>query len=866
MPFSTRKQTKSLPHIIINAGPGVGKCLGVDTKVLLYSGDIVNVQDIEVGDLLMGPDSIPREVKSVSSGYGQLYRINPTKGDSWVCNDEHVMTLTGTRRKKGQTRDIPLNIFMDECKRTPRSKSDWKLFRVGIEEFEVSDVRLEIDPYLVGLWMGDGTRGEAQITNSKRVVHRYCKKISKCEIRPDRNTFTICIFGKEKFKNPYRIFFRTECEIDGLKTIPHYYLTSDGDSRAELLAGILDTDGERTKKGHTVVNVTGWRYRDDLLFLCRSLGLSAYSKPRKPHKCKNGKISQYYSIKIIGDLEDIPTKVNVFGPRLQKKRHNVTGFEIEDIGKGDYFGFTLDGDGRFLLGDFTVTHNTSTMIAGLNILSGGKPEWEGTEEQKAIWAAMKGHYTSIGFQAFNKSIATEIQEKVPSNVKASTFHAFGYKVLRENGYKLKPNSNNVKFIVKDVQGYDKQDRQSSADFKAGLCIAKVVGLLKGNLLEPTAENVNLMIDMFNLTVPDTLQVTTLVSLTKKVMAKCLDVKPGQSGYMDFDDMLWLPLKLGLDFKSSRFDLLICDESQDLNPIQHELVLKSGSRLICVGDRRQSIYGFRGADSRSMDTLKETLEKTDRGVIELSLQTTFRLPTSGVKNVNSFAPDLVAADNAIEGEIEETDISLMEPKLGDLILSRINANIFSMAFSLLRKKIGVRIQGRDFGNQLKKLLESVCKDCESVAEIQTNLAEYEKGEHDRIMQRTFPARGLAELEEKMACLYSLTGGCKSLAEMTKTIDELFSEDLPRSKVVLLSTVHRAKGMEADTVWFLEPQLIPHKLAETENEIQQEFNLKFVAETRHKKKLVYVYPSKDRDDERDEAEGRMVSNQDQPEFTS
>ena len=327
---------------------------------------------------------------------------------------------------------------------------------------------------------------------------------------------------------------------------------------------------------------------------------------------------------------------------------------------------------------------TSTMIAGLNILSGGKPEWEGTDEQKAIWAAMKGHYTSIGFQAFNKSIATEIQEKVPSNVKASTFHAFGLKVLRENWYKLKPNSNNVKFIVKDIQGYDNQERQSSADFKAGLCVAKVVGLLKGNLLEPTAENINLMIDMFNLTVPDTLQVTTLVSMTKKVMTKCLDVKPGQSGYMDFDDMLWLPLKLDLDFKPSQFDLLICDESQDLSKIQHELVLKSGSRLICVGDRRQSIYSFRGADSRSMDQLKETLEKTDRGVVELSLQTTFRLPTSGVKNVNSFAPDLVAADNAIEGEIEETDISLMEPKAGDLILSRINANIFSMAFSLLRK--------------------------------------------------------------------------------------------------------------------------------------------------------------------------------------
>ena len=508
---------------------------------------------------------------------------------------------------------------------------------------------------------------------------------------------------------------------------------------------------------------------------------------------------------------------------------------------------------------------TSTMIAGLNLLSGGKTEWEGTEEQKAIWDAMKGHYSSIGFQAFNKSIATEIQEKVPPNVKASTFHAFGYKVLRDNGYNLKPNGNNVKFIVKDIQGYTKQDRQSSADFKAGLFITRVVSLLKGNLLDPTPANVNIIIDMFNLAAPNTLADSALFSLTKKVMDKCADVEPDQPGYMDFDDMLWLPLKLDLDFKPSQFDLLIADEMQDMSPIQHELVLKSGSRLICVGDRRQSIYGFRGADNRSIETLKEKLSATDRGVIELSLQTTFRLPSSGVKNVNSFAPDLVAADNAIDGEIEETDISLMEPKLGDLVLSRINANIFSMAFSLLRRKIGVRIQGRDFGNQLKKLLETVCKGCESVADIQTNLAEYEKGEHDRIMQRTFPARGISELGEKMACLYSLTGGCSTLTEMTKTIDELFSEDLPREKVVLLSTIHRAKGMEADTVWFLEPQLIPHPLAEAENEIQQEFNLKFVAETRHKKKLVYVYPNNDRDGDRDEEEGRMVSNHDESEFT-
>ena len=126
-----------------------------------------------------------------------------------------------------------------------------------------------------------------------------------------------------------------------------------------------------------------------------------------------------------------------------------------------------------------------------------------------------------------------------------------------------------------------------------------------------------------------------------------------------------------------------------------------------------------------------------------------------------------------------------------------------------------------------------------------------------MQRTFPERGIEELNEKMSCLYSLTTGCKSVAEMSETIDELFSEDLPREKVVLLSTIHRAKGMEADTVWFLEPQLVPHKMAKTEAEIRQEMNLKFVAETRHRKSLIYVYPaSKEQEQVREESEGRLI----------
>lgn len=508
---------------------------------------------------------------------------------------------------------------------------------------------------------------------------------------------------------------------------------------------------------------------------------------------------------------------------------------------------------------------TSTMIAGLSILSGRKIDWEGTDEQKTIWKAMKGHYSTIGFQAFNKSIADEIQEKVPPHVKASTFHSFGLKVLRDNDFKLKISGQNVRFTVKDIQGYGFKERQSADDFKTGLCVSKVVSLLKNNLLDPTIENVGRVVDEYNINVPRKTSILTLSEFSEMTMDKSLEVKSGSPVNIDFDDMLWLPIKLGLDFTDSKFDLLICDESQDLNPIQHKLVTLSGSRLVCVGDRRQSIYGFRGADSKSMDTLKEVLEQTDRGVVELNLNTTFRLPKSGVENVKGYAPNLVAAESAIDGEIKQTVVSQMEPKAGDLVLSRINANIFTSAFRLLRKRVPVRIQGKDFGTQIKKLLESECEGCDGSKEIALKLASYHDTQRDSIMQRTFPTKALFELDEKMACLYSLTSGCNTLEEMSSTLEELFSEEAPRSSVVLLSTIHRAKGMEADTVWFLEPQLCPHPMAETEFEIAQEMNIKFVAETRHKKELIYVYPDSNPGDiDREYFEGRMAE-QEEPTLT-
>lgn len=136
-------------------GPaGTGKCLGRGTPVLMFNGAVVPVELIVEGDLLMGPDSLPRRVLATTTGTGPLFKITPTKGDPWICNGPHVMTLKGTNQKAGQIRDVPLDfVLKEQAHRTNgRPDKDWKLFRVPVN-FR-NDNKLPVDPYLLGTCTG----------------------------------------------------------------------------------------------------------------------------------------------------------------------------------------------------------------------------------------------------------------------------------------------------------------------------------------------------------------------------------------------------------------------------------------------------------------------------------------------------------------------------------------------------------------------------------------------------------------------------------------------------------------------------------------------------------------------------------------
>lgn len=351
----------------IKSPTGSGKCLGRGTPVLMFDGSVKPVEEIVEGDLLMGPDSLPRRVSSVTSGVGKLYRITPIKGDSWICNGAHVLSL----RRTGTDRIVNISLI-EYLYQSKTFKHTHKLWRTGVE-FPIRPVK--IDPYFLGLWLGDGRRSSLTICTMdpevvsaiedvvslypnlhvwKEVDRRGNKAASYHIVRRDRNGGS-----SNTLLDAFRSYGLISRDPAWEKFIPDDYLVNSSSVRRQLLAGIIDADGF-TKGGYCDLVNQYRKLSEQIVFLARSLGFAAYLR----EKVVLGKT--YYRVSICGDLSSLPLRVErrKCSPRKQKKNVLNTGFTVEDAGVGEYFGFTLEGPDRlFLLGDFTVTHNTEIAAA-----------------------------------------------------------------------------------------------------------------------------------------------------------------------------------------------------------------------------------------------------------------------------------------------------------------------------------------------------------------------------------------------------------------------------------------------------------------------------------------------------------------------
>lgn len=421
-----------LTHLIFYGYAGTGKCLLHGTPILMFDGTIKKVEDVSIGDQLMGDDSTPRKVLSTCNGQNNMYKIIPVKGQPWVCNEPHILCLKkscknavhrdnnrnaysvvwsedhigkckkfyfsdDTRRNTGKS-DIcqtdeeaytKAHEFLENLKSNPHYtdqddiveisvkdylkkpncwKNDYKLYKVKIE---FPEKEVELDPYMLGYWLGGGTSENI----NREVLNYFRNKTAKFGLilkqkHTDKITYDI---GKntETYdrSTDYFNYCLRKYDLINNKHIPLDYKCNSRKVRLAILGGLIDSDGYYTNNCYEIVQKSE-KLLDDIVYVVRSLGFSAEKKTVEKtytNPDEFGRVSgTYYQCCISGSgLEEIPLLINYKQAHIEKQIKDalVSGFTIESVGVDEYYGFELDGNGRFVLGDFTVTHNTSLILA-----------------------------------------------------------------------------------------------------------------------------------------------------------------------------------------------------------------------------------------------------------------------------------------------------------------------------------------------------------------------------------------------------------------------------------------------------------------------------------------------------------------------
>ena len=365
-----------------------GGCLGLGTKILMFDLSYKKVEDIVVGDKLMGIDGKPRNVLNLYRGKSQLYKVKQKKGIDYIVNDKHILVLEEKskeirknvkradgkwiRKYVGGKRKEGLNKFVAEDFYNGSKRSTIRRYKGIKTRVDFKKKKVLLDPYYLGLWLGDGTSRNAYITNVDKEILNYLfdeiPKIYDVFIHKHDKVTTAVVKNKGKYNDiiqrlkSYDLIFN--------KHIPLDFIRNDRGTRLKLLAGLIDSDGclakdSETKqtKGYYIVQKRK-NLAEDILLLCRTLGYYSTLIPRiSTMKRKDGIIYKCptYTVAIFPkDYTEIPVRVERKKcSMINYKNPLVTSIELEKLKVGEYYGFELDGDHFFMLEDFTITHNTS---------------------------------------------------------------------------------------------------------------------------------------------------------------------------------------------------------------------------------------------------------------------------------------------------------------------------------------------------------------------------------------------------------------------------------------------------------------------------------------------------------------------------
>lgn len=427
------------------------------------------------------------------------------------------------------------------------------------------------------------------------------------------------------------------------------------------------------------------------------------------------------------------------------------------------------------------------------------------------------------FVAFNKSIAEELQTKTPQHVTVGTIHSMALKSLI--AYKeclFIPNEDNDVFLFKRIVEESNPKKLFQKCKSLSYLLNKVLmgvgwgsaGEIEETLLsygeDPTSKEI--------------FYIQKAIELKKELFVKS---QKGSTIDCTFTDFLFYALEFIPLSKFKKFDVVFVDELQDLAPIHRDVVLrflKRGGRLVTVGDDKQCIYGFQGANLNSFNYFKNR-----PNTVCLPLSTTYRCAKAIVKEACKVFPGAIQPlTNAPEGVVGKRD--LKEIQNGDFVICRNNLPLFELFIYLLKSKKNSYILGKEYKDKLLNLMQNA----NTIHDLDSLLQKREAELLSKGMNIKYNERYQA-LKEQIDIIKLLIEHFGSFNKVKDILEKIFKE---QRGAITLSTIHKSKGLEADRVWFLNPELIPSEYAVTSEERYNEQCLKFVAITRAKKELYYT----------------------------
>lgn len=441
---------------------------------------------------------------------------------------------------------------------------------------------------------------------------------------------------------------------------------------------------------------------------------------------------------------------------------------------------------------------------------------------------------SVIYLAYNKKIVTEFEphfKEIP-NAKASTVHAAGFGAWKRVSPSCEVDESKIYNICK----------QQKVPYEDISEYCKIVSLAKQFLYlgdEAPAEWEYIW-DQYEISIPYS---EDKVGKAKALLAESVRLNDST---IDFDDMLYAPVVANI--KIPTYDWVLVDEAQDTNPARRELAIRmvnSTGRLVAVGDDRQAIYGFTGADADAMDLIKERMDSAT-----LPLTVTYRCPKNIVELAQKWVPDIQAHEsngNGVLESLKEENFSILDPADNDVILCRLTRPLIQLAYSAIQKGRGVRVEGRDIGKGLLKLAQRFKED--NLRRIQPRLQNYLVEERDRLQQQNKLTQ-VQNLEDKCESLslmisQSLEDGGSTIDHLKKRIEDLFGDTKGAQSLLTLSTIHKSKGREWDHVWLWGRNIYqPFFYARRAYEkgitwpMRQEDNLCYVGVTRTKQILTEI----------------------------